>query len=81
MSIEFTLSTISLVSFYVISIIVFTILKSCLKIIDKQSTLKTIKFAIRKNQRKRVNIIKIDALSQCSSIVFIAFVACEINNY
>jgi len=79
-SIEFISSIATSINFYVIFIIVSTTLKSCLKLIDKQTT-KTIKFVIRKKQEKRINIIKIDALSQCSSIASIAFATCKINNY
>ncbi len=61
MFIKFILLTILLISFYLIFIIVSITLKLCIKFISKKAT-KIIKFAIRKNQRERINIIKIDAL-------------------
>ncbi len=79
-SIEFTfLKTLS-ISFYVISIIVYISLKLYLKTLSKQ-VFKTVKFAIKIGQRKHVNIIKIDASSQCSSATSIVFIACDINDY
>jgi len=69
-----------LVSFYIISIIVSTILKLYLKSISKKAT-KIIKFTIRKNQKERINIIKINALLQCSSIVFVAFIVDKLKSY
>ncbi len=69
-----------LISFYIIFIIVSITLKLCLKSIDKKAT-KTIKFAIEKNQKERVNIIEIDAFSQYFSIAFVAFIANKLKNY
>ncbi len=80
MSIKFILSIVLLVSFYIIFIIVSIILKLCIKSINKKAT-KIIKFAIEKNQRERVNIIKIDMLLQCSSIVSIAFIVDKLKSY
>jgi len=50
-----------LISFYVIAIIVSIVLKLYLKTIDKQTIIKTIKFVIEIDQKKRISTIKIDA--------------------
>ena len=79
-SIKFTSSKILSISFHVISITVYISLKLYLKTSSKQ-TFKTMKFAIKIGQRKHVNTTKIDASFQCSFATFIAFIACEINDY
>lgn len=68
-------------SFHVISIIVYNSLKSCLKTIVSKAIKKTIKFALRNDQERRVVIIKSDALSSCSLVKSIAFVAGKIDIY
>ncbi len=69
-----------LISFYVIFIIISITLKLCIKSIDTKAT-KTIKFVIEKNQRERVNTIKINTLLQIFSIVFIAFIVDKLKSY
>ncbi len=69
-----------LVNFYIISIIVSIILKLYIRSINKKAK-KTIKFAIEKNQRERINIIKIDALLQYFSNIFIVFIANKLKSY
>jgi len=63
MSIKFISLKALSISSHVIFVIVFTTLKLCLKTTSKKTIkqTKSIKFAIRIDQRQRVNVIKIDA--------------------